>query len=38
MQIPGQIWVQINTDGDLIEMITRKNGYLLVPEVLGEHW
>lgn len=25
-------------DGDLIEMITRKNGYLLVPEILGEHW
>lgn len=26
------------SDGKLIEQLTRKNGYLVVPEVLGEHW
>lgn len=25
-------------DGELIEKITRGHGYLVVPEVLGEHW
>lgn len=25
-------------DGELIENISRKEGYLVIPEVLGEHW
>jgi glycosyltransferase involved in cell wall biosynthesis len=26
------------SDGDIIQHLTRRHGYLVVPEVLGEHW
>jgi hypothetical protein len=27
-----------DSDGDVIEGITSKHGYMLIPEILGEHW
>jgi hypothetical protein len=26
------------SDGDLLNDIAQKNGYLVIPEILGEHW